>query len=183
MRITGGEKKGKIIKDVGVSLTRYTPAKVREAMFYILMPLINGADVLDGFCGSGIIGIEALSRQAKACTFVDISKKAVLTAKYNVSKANYKDRGSVLKKDIFKYLLTERHRFDIAFFDPPYNREYVNKLLKILDNTSIITDNGVIIVERSKHETPSYHLKRLECYDERRYGDTVLNFLHFTLSN
>ena len=179
MRITGGEKKGKIIKDIGISSTRYTSAKVREALFFILSPFLNGADVLDGFCGSGIMGIEALSRGAKNCTFVDISRKAILTTKYNVSKTNYENKAYILKKDVFKYLLTEKRRFDIAFFDPPYNMQYVDRLLKVLDNISIIVDNGIIIVERSKHECLSYPLKRLECFDEKRYGDTVLDFICF----
>ncbi|MEO0226318.1 MAG: RsmD family RNA methyltransferase, partial [candidate division WOR-3 bacterium] len=111
MRIIGGDKKGFKLRLVAKK-SRPTLAKVREAIFNILGPEVVGANVLDLFCGSGALGIEALSRGAKSATFIDRDTRSLIT---NIKEINFKNV-VIIKSDVFRAVKKlPQQNFDIIF--------------------------------------------------------------------
>jgi 16S rRNA (guanine(966)-N(2))-methyltransferase RsmD len=146
---------------------RPTADRVREALFSILGD-VDGAGVLDLYCGTGALGLEALSRGAATATFVDTHTVLV---RRNVSELGVGDRCKVIRSDARAYLRRARTRFDLVFCDPPYR--LADRLEGELD--SLIPDRlapgGRLIVEGSVRRPLRLDLPLLV---ERRYGDTLV---------
>ncbi len=131
MRIISGIAGRRPIK-VPQGVARPTTDKTREALFSILGDLVKGAKVLDLFAGSGALGLEALSRGAESCVFVDADRGSVRTIKENVAALSLKG-ASVIQADALNY--SDLNQFDIIFADPPYwkkpgDRDFVAELLE-----------------------------------------------------
>lgn len=174
LRISGGQFKGhKII----VKSTKVKPTSelVRQAVF-------NSIDVenlrfLDLFCGTGIVGIEALSRGASFVCFIDndysliqqlkdnINKLGIPQEKYKILKSNWETSINILEK--------ENVKFDVVFLDPFYNFKDYKKLLDCL--ISIIDHKSIIILEHSSRT--QIDLNSLELVSEKTYGETIIKFL------
>ena len=129
--------------------TRPTGDKIKETLFNILAPDLYGADFLDLFAGSGGIGIEALSRGAKSCTFIEKSKEAVACIRKNLETTHFTDRAVVCPFDVTTCLhnLKNKDGFDIVFLDPPYKLGIERSVLTILSGSDIIRDDTLIILE------------------------------------
>ncbi len=170
MRIIAGVKRGFKLY-TPPKQTRPTQEKVRGAIFNILSNRIDQAQVLDLFCGSGALGLEALSRGAKGATFVDIDVRPVTVNLKKLDFANAKVvKGNVFRKA--KSLPTAA--FDLIFIDPPYNQDLVSRaVISVLD---LLTKSGIIIAEHHRKEAltipPNYLL-----YKEKLYGDTRVSFI------
>ena len=159
MRIIAGIRKGMLIKTIEGESTRPTRDMVREALFSILTNEINNSKFLDLFAGSGGIGIEALSRGANGAVFVDNNKKAVDIINSNLAFTKLADKALVINSDANMAIgVCERQnkKFDIVFMDPPYNKEYEKQVLKRIANSSIISEDTLIIVEASLETNFSY---------------------------
>lgn len=118
MRIIAGIAKGYSIK-VPPSEVRPTQDRVREALFNMLTPVITGARVLDLFCGSGSVGLEALSRGASFARMVDLSKASCAAARANLERSKLTG-GMVVQSDCLQFVKRDRGTYDIIFADPPY---------------------------------------------------------------
>jgi len=181
MKIIGGEYKGRII-DMPDGI-RPTSDKVREALFEILKNRIEGAVFLDLYCGSGAIGIEALSRGAKKTTFIDNDRKCVSILKRNLGKLAV-PAGSydIYNKDCMDILrrcgleASSCGPFDVVFLDPPYNKELAKNTLIGLSGCDILTPNAVVIAEVFKKEILPDEFGTLRKTRSYKYGDTVLEF-------
>ena len=183
LRIIGGTARGIRIKAPDTDKTRPTLDRVKESVFNILMPYIADTNVLDLFSGSGNLGIETLSRGASKCVFVDQSKFCTNIICENLKKVKFTDRASVLNmtaERAISILAGKGEKFDIIFWDPPYNMNFLVKTLQMLDDFDIISKDGIIACEHQEDEIAPIELGRLIKFKFRSYGDTVYSFYEFT---
>jgi 16S rRNA (guanine966-N2)-methyltransferase len=167
MRIVAGELKGRSLASPGGNV-RPTADRVREAVFSILGG-VEGARVLDLFCGTGALGIEALSRGAERAVLVDID---VTTVRRNVTGLGLAGRATVVRSDAIRYLRERgEDRFDLAFCDPPY--KLADRLAPELDShiSDRLVPGGLLITESAAREPLEFSLPLDR---ERRYGDTLI---------
>ena len=151
MRIISGKYKGRILKEHNIEGTRPTMDRIKESLFAMIQTKLPNSICLDLFCGSGSLGIEALSNNAKECYFVDNNKKIIEILKKNTF-------------DIFKI------KFDIIFLDPPYDMHLINKAIAIIEKENLLNENGLIVCEyRTEEIKANYSL-----YKEKKYGDKYI---------
>ena len=167
MRITGGELRGRhlYVPKTGV---RPTTGRVREAVFSLLGS-VEGARVLDLFCGSGALGIEALSRGAGDAALVDTRPGA---ARRNVEELGLTARATVLRSDARRFLRgAEEGSFDLVLCDPPYT--LADRLASDLDPLirRVLVDGGRAMIESSPDNPLQMDIPLLT---ERAYGDTLI---------
>lgn len=161
---------------------RPTSDRVKESLFSILRNRIADADVLDLCAGSGNIGIEALSRDASSVTFVDHSGKSINLIKQNLTKCNLQPRSPqvmIIRKSAIRAIeifAKKGKKFDLIYFDPPYDSEIYIEVLHELDKNELSADDGLIIVEHSRDEKLPASIGRLSLKDIREYGNTTLSF-------
>lgn len=173
MRIVAGIWGGRPIRAPGGGQTRPTSEKVREAIFAILGPPGPQTRVLDLYCGSGALGLEALSRGAGAATLVDRAPAAIAVARANATLLGAKPE--VVTAEVVSFLLKSQACWDWIFLDPPYRTDDVAKALAAL-RPAHLGPAGVVVVEHeSRQQMPagnSFLVKK----DTRRYGDTGVSF-------
>jgi len=121
MRVIGGEFRSRRLKTIPGLATRPTPDRLRETLFDVLAPRIAGAVFLDAYAGTGAVGIEALSRGAARCIFLESSRKALEVIRENLHALDIEDRARVVAGPVLAALA--RQPADIVFLDPPYERE------------------------------------------------------------
>ncbi len=181
MRIIAGKYKSRLISSPkGVEL-RPTADRVKESLFGILGAFIIDKAVLDLFSGTGNLGIEALSRGAGSCVFVDKNPRCVTTVKENLATLGIKENVEVKLRDAFKYISEARGsgtKFDLIFLDPPYYKDLIKKSLIMLDNYIIITPHSYITAEHYKADDLPQpgELKNLKLCRQEKYGGTFLSF-------
>jgi 16S rRNA (guanine966-N2)-methyltransferase len=172
MRIIAGTHRGRRIAAPKGDHTRPTGDRVREALFNLVGP-VDGASVLDLYAGSGALGLEALSRGARRCLFVESDGAAC-----RVIRANLETLGLtgalVLQRDAVAVVQEERaagRRHDLVLLDPPYERwsALERRLGELLPG--IVTDNGLVVVETDAQVEPALPLDRVTT---RRYGSARL---------
>ncbi len=151
MRVITGTARGRRLLTLEGNDVRPTTDRVKEALFSIVQFELEGRRVLDLFAGSGQLGIEALSRGADSCVFVDGSKQAIEVVKQNLAATGLARKASVLHGDALRYLQTSRDCFDLAFLDPPYGTGLLQRALALLPR--LMRKTGVIICEAPKGET------------------------------
>src|SRR3954471_22216 len=123
MRIVAGEWGGRRIQAPPGRGTRPTTDRVREAWMSVVAPELPGAKVLDLFAGSGALGLEALSRGASHCTFVESDARALAVLKANIAALGAAERSDAFRTDAVKFAATlESPVYDVAFADPPYGK-------------------------------------------------------------
>lgn len=145
MRVITGSARGMTLRTLDGSDVRPTTDKVKEAVFSAIQFEIEGRRVLDLFAGSGQLGIEALSRDAKEATFVDADKNAIKIVKENLAKTRLADRAAVLQTDSIAFLGMTDKIFDIAFLDPPYQTGLLQKALSLLGGH--MAQGGIAVCE------------------------------------
>jgi len=165
MRIIGGKHRGRKLKTFDGADIRPTSDRAREALFNIFQNEIAGSDFYDGFCGSGAVGIEALSRGANV-VMTDVSEKSVALTKENL--AMIKERATVIKSDCPSFLLETQMKFDFIFLDPPYVSGDGEKALSIIDERGLIKKGGFVILEKDKPIENEYD--NLFFVSSRKYG-------------
>ena len=150
---------------------RPTTDKVRAALFSILGNKVIDANILDLFAGTGSLGLEALSRGASKCTFVDLNIKTIIENTAFVEK----NKIVIKKADTFRILKKSEEAYDLIFADPPYGQYDSNDFFKRIDKT-FLADKGIIIYEESSKTEVERHSDFYECFDVRKYGDTNIYF-------
>lgn len=146
--IAGSARRLNLVTPKGLE-TRPTGDKIKETLFNILAPYVYDVDFLDLFAGSGGIGIEALSRGARSCTFVEKSKDALDCIRKNLTTTGFMQKATVVNSDVCAalYNLRPKNTYDIVFMDPPYGNDLEKPVLSILKKTDIIDKDTLIIVE------------------------------------
>ena len=182
MRIIAG-KAGRIAIKVPSAVARPTTDFVRQALFSILGERVENARVLDLFAGSGALGLEALSRGATACTFVDEHRQAVTVIQENLAKAHL-DGGHAVKSEVTGFLKRDVSRYDLIFADPPYwkfygDKDHIADLLKSSLLPPRLAASGCLIVEISSHQK-SPESEDFTLVDRREYGSSAILIYHAT---
>jgi len=173
MRIIAGKAGSINLKSINNSNTRPTLDRVKEAMFSMLIPYIQNAVVLDLFAGFGGLGLEAVSRGASEAVLVERSRKNIEVIKENISLCNFEKEVKVIRDDVFDFLKSNNKKFDIILMDPPYKKEFGEKLLKRIKKNHILKNNGIIVIEHSKKENLKSQNNLVKIKD-KKYGDTKL---------
>ncbi|NLJ89898.1 MAG: 16S rRNA (guanine(966)-N(2))-methyltransferase RsmD [Clostridiales bacterium] len=173
MRVIAGTAKSIKLDTISGDKTRPTTDRTKETLYNMIQYDVPDCIFLDLFCGSGAIGIEALSRGAKQAFFIENNKDAITVTKTNLKKTKLDDRAIVIKSDARSSIgELERYntKFDIIFMDPPYNKSLEEDILLALEDSSLIHDKTIIIVEASK-ETEFEYLDKtsLHVYKEKKY--------------
>jgi len=174
MRITGGDKKGCILISPKNNKIRPSSDHIREVIFNIIGHNLSNKKVLDLFAGTGALGLEALSRGAEYVCFVDKSIESLNIIKRNLEITGYKNRASLIRKDLSKSFLKFKKRFDIVFIDPPYDSGLLAKIFNTLPVKDILEEKAVIVARSSKREVIPVYINYMRLKDLRHYGDTRL---------
>jgi 16S rRNA (guanine(966)-N(2))-methyltransferase RsmD len=159
--------------------TRPTADRVKESLFNILAGLLPGAHFLDVFAGNGGIGIEALSRGAATCVFIEKNSHCVKIIKENLRLTGLEARGRVFQREVDISLVglgKDEERFNIIFLDPPYHSPDLGTALCRIASGNLLVPKGLLVVEHHRQDkewcTQDWVINR-----EKKYGDTVLSFL------
>ena len=167
MRVIAGELRGRRVDAPKGTATRPTSDFVREAAFNLIGP-VDGAAVLDLYAGSGALGIEALSRGAERCLFVDSSREACRTIGANLEKLGL--RATVLCQDAVHALASERGPYDLILADPPYELTTYDRLAPHF--ARLLAHDGVAVLQTPASVEPA--LEGLHVRTSRRYGSARL---------
>ncbi|MBF0204783.1 MAG: 16S rRNA (guanine(966)-N(2))-methyltransferase RsmD, partial [Desulfamplus sp.] len=180
MRIISGTCRGRRLSTLKGLSIRPTSDKVRESIFNIIGQKVHDATVLDLFAGTGAFGIECLSRGSNKALFVDISGTSCSIIRQNIDLCKLSGQSSILKYDATKSNLPldiTSTRFDLIFTDPPYERGFVEKILKNMALRQCFGEESLMILEHSIKEKIPHDLEGLDIYDQRQYGKTLISFL------
>lgn len=172
MRVITGEARGRKLVTLEGDDVRPTTDRVKESMFSIIQFDLEGANVLDLFAGSGQLGIEALSRGAKHCTFVDSANRSVEVVKQNLKTVGFEKRASVFCGESKMYISLSRDKFDVALLDPPYNKNIIDDVLPSVAEK--MTDYGVIVCESASDEVLPESAGKFSIHREYKYGKIKL---------
>ena len=175
LRVSGGEARGRRLK--APKNIRPTQGMVKQAIFNMVGPRIEGATVLDLFAGSGALGIEALSRGADSVTFVDQQPRGLAILRQNLDALGFKERARLVRSDVVRWLETSPDAVrsaDFVFLDPPYEDLVLDRALRVLDRE--IAGATVLAEHSRRQELPV--LERLKLVRQRRYGDTMVTVLN-----
>ena len=181
MRIIAGKYRGRRLKSPPSLQTRPTSDRLRETLFNILAPRIEGSRFLDLCAGTGAVGIESLSRGAEHVTFVDQSRKMCALIEANLEALGIEDNEvAVISSDTMAFLTRQSKKssapVDIIFFDPPYASDYEEVLNLIAGARSLLADNGIVIVEHYKKKELGEAFGELRRYRVVKQGDSILSF-------
>lgn len=173
MRVVAGSLRGRAIEAPEGDATRPTTDRAREALFNALNSLgaIDGAQVLDLYAGSGALGIEALSRGAASCTFVERDRRALDAIRSNISHLGIADRSKVVAGDV-STLLAGLRRFDLVLADPPYDFDDWGRLLSLI--APCLASDALVVAESGRELAPSDEWKVVR---SKRYGRAWVTFL------
>ena len=174
IKITGGYLKGRNINSIDGSTTRPTSSKVREALFSIIGNDIEDSTFLDLFAGTGLVGIEAVSRGSQKVISVEKDINAFKTLKKNVLSLSLENNFEIFKTDAISFLKRSSNTFDYMYIDPPYRSESYEHFFDIISSKpNLLNSNGKIIVEYgTKIPLPNINFTLIKTY---KYGDTSLN--------
>lgn len=145
MRVITGSARGKRLQTLPGTATRPTAERVKEALFSILQFELEGRCVLDLFAGCGQLGIEALSRGAARCVFVDSSREAQAVIRANIDGCGFAAKSDLVGTDHRSYLACCRELFDIILLDPPYSTGMLEEALAGCDR--VLRPGGVVTCE------------------------------------
>ena len=172
MRVITGKARGVQLKTPDGMLTRPTADRVKEALFSIINFDVPGANVLDLFGGTGQLGIEAMSRGAERCVFVDAREDACKLIKENLKRT--KQEGTVIRSDYMEYLNRCKEQFSIIFLDPPYAEEYLENAIKRITEIDILQTDGIIVAERPVGKELLWEFEGYQRSKDYKYGKTLL---------
>ena len=181
MRIVGGKFRGRVLAGPSSTATRPTSDRVRESIFNILAHgiadfEIEGARVLDLFAGTGALGLEALSRGAKFCQFVDEGTEARGVIRRNADALGAIGLCKIWRRDATKLgPCAPQSPFDLVFCDPPYNKGMGEKALTSLVEGGWLSPGAIVVLEEAENVNVG-DTAGLALLDSRAYGDTQVRF-------
>ena len=175
MRVIAGHFKGRRLKTPTWEGLRPTSDKLRETLFNILAPRVAGARVLDGFAGTGAVGIEALSRGAAHVTFIEKNRRAAALIEANLKACGVEEGYTIRCADVVAALngLPAADAFDLILLDPPYDIENANAALDAAAGR--LAPGGLVVLERATRREPAESVALCRVRDVKS-GDSTLTF-------
>ena len=171
MRVIAGQFKGRRLKTPNWDGVRPTSDKLRETLFNILGPRVAGTRVLDGYAGTGAIGLEALSRGAAHVTFVESDRRAAALIEENARECGLREGYTIACGDFLSPRSRVAGRFDLVLLDPPYEIANVRQVLERA--ASLLSPDGLLVLERATRRQPDVP-SSLERVRDVRSGDSTL---------
>lgn len=153
---------------------------VKESLFNILNPYIQGCDVLDLFSGTGALAIEALSRGAYTAAIVESDRKVCAIIKENLKQTHFTDKAKIYCKKVSAAITEMGKRgesFDIVFMDPPYLKNFIQETLQLMVENDIIRKEGIVAAEHHRNEPVPDRIGNLGKVRCEEYGETCISFL------
>lgn len=179
MRIIAGTSRGTRLQEPA-EVTRPTSDRVREAIFNVLRHVVPGAKVLDLYAGTGALGLEALSRGAESCTFVDHHPQAIRCLRKNVAKCQFA-HARIVEGDSVPFLEKNRHSsYDLIFADPPYFRDGESDHIGALLSLDLPLSPGGILVLEVEAERVTPARDGLTFLKRKDYGKTSVLYFERT---
>lgn len=179
MRVISGQAKGTRLSTIKGMKIRPTSDKVKEAIFNIIFRDISGSQCLDLFAGTGALGIEALSRGASFCLFVEHSPQAISVIEKNLQKTKLIDSARIFKMNVDEFISNsslEIDGYNLIFLDPPYKikKIEIDSIINQLSSCNFVKPNGRVIIEHSSEKELISQAGLLVKTDYRVYGDTAI---------
>jgi 16S rRNA (guanine(966)-N(2))-methyltransferase RsmD len=176
MHIIGGKLKGKRLANCKTDSIRPAMALVRKSIFDTLQNFVENANVLDLCAGSGVLGIESLSRNAKKLTLIDSDRESIRLIRKNLELCNV--NAKIIHGSLPKALnKLKDEKFNLIFLDPPYGKSpFIEETLEKLSINEMLDKDGLILIEselKSNYKVP----ERLVIYKEKKFGNTKITFL------
>lgn len=177
IKVISGLYKGKRLRRVPSAQVRPMSNKLKEALYSILQDDVRESFFLDGFAGTGSVGIEALSRKAELVVFVDEYYQAIKVIKANLAKCGAEDKARVMHKEFNRAVIQlskEGAKFDLIFLDPPYKMLEERNPLKVIKKREILAKEGRIVLRhftKTKFDGKYFDLERRVAL-----GDDILLF-------
>ena len=174
MRVITGKARGTVLKTPDGMATRPTSDRVKEAMFSIIQFDVPTAKVLDLFGGTGQLGIEALSRDAKSAVFVDEREDACRLIRENLKRTRLENAAKVVRSDYMAFLRNCKETFDIIFLDPPYAEVFLENSLNLITEIDILQSGGIIVTERPVGKELLCQFPGYTRSKDYKYSNTIL---------
>jgi 16S rRNA (guanine(966)-N(2))-methyltransferase RsmD len=174
LRVIAGRYKGRRLKAPRWEGLRPTSDKLRETLFNILAPRIEGMRVLDGFAGTGALGIEALSRGAAHVTFLEKDRRAIALIRANLATCAIEADYNVVQGDVAAALGNEGAAFDLILLDPPYDLHPIGPVLEAA--AACLSADGLLVLERATRREPDVPAALTRLRDVKS-GDSTLTFM------
>lgn len=181
MRIISGKYRGHQLVAFKADHIRPTTDRVKETLFNKIQFQIEDANVADLFCGTGNLGIEALSRDAKFCTFVEKNPKSLTITRQNLEKLKVSaNQYKIVNMDVIGFLKSySGDPFDIILADPPFTEKMAHAVMEAASQSAGFAHHTVLAIESEKKERMEERYGDLVRYDQKDYGDKYLNmFCH-----
>ena len=174
MRIITGSARGTALTTLEGEATRPTGERAKEALFSMIQFDIEGRRCLDLFAGSGQLGLEAISRGAAHCVFIDEAREAVEIVLANAKKTKLFDRCRISSGNFEQYLKNAagKEEFDLIFLDPPYSAGYIPRALSLIEEGRLLRAGGRIVCESDNGTAP---VKKKDLKSEEYHGERVLS--------
>lgn len=177
MRIIAGKYKGRQLQSAKDQSIRPTTDKIKEYIFELLDDFILDAVVLDLFCGSGSLGLEALSRGARNAAFVDSSANSLKILRRNIGTLKVEEPLKVIKKDTEQFLKKNKQPFDLIFADPPFKWDKFNDILPLIFKPGNLSEYGLFVVESEKSHEVNWNGDSYEILRQKKFDRSLITFL------
>lgn len=177
MRVISGYLKGRKLEGYMVETTRPTMDRVKESMFASIQNDIEGSIVLDLFCGTGSLGIEAISMSSSKCYFVDNNKNIINYLNKNINNLNIKDKSIIVQKDYKEALLYFKNnniKFNLILVDAPYKLKVMEEVINLVNCYDLLLDNGLLVLEYSFDNLEEGY-DDLKLIKNKKYGEKFVN--------
>jgi 16S rRNA (guanine966-N2)-methyltransferase len=174
IRIIAGALKGRRLDTPDWPGLRPTSDRLRETLFNVLSPRIQGARVLDAFAGTGAVGIEALSRGAAHVTFVEEDRRAVRLIEANLEHCGVKDRYAIIRAGFAGAVRNLEQPFDLLFLDPPYGQATLTGSLE--QAAALVGPGSLLVIEHARRDDAPAELAGLRRTRQLLSGDSALSF-------
>ncbi len=178
MRVITGSARGHVLLTPEGLDTRPTADRVKHSIFNAIQFDVEGRRVLDLFAGSGQLGIEALSRGARECSFVDSDKKALSAISQNIKNCGFERVSKMFSTDFESFLESTDGVFDLVFLDPPYKEGLLEKALESV--VEKMSSFGIIVCEHLKDYFPPESVRNFSVYKRYNFGRTTSVTLYRT---
>lgn len=185
MRIIAGRLRGKKLSSPEDKKIRPTLDRVREAIFNMIAFEIPEAKVLDLFGGTGAMSIEAVSRGAAYATVIDNDRASVRLIKKNIEDCSLQNEITLVQGDYIDFLTKntkKKQKFDIIFVDPPYHGEMVTNILNEIDESSVLEEDGTVVLETDRDYNTVDETHRLIKVKEKLYSKSKVSVYRFKKS-
>lgn len=186
MRIIAGERKGSILKAPKGQQTRPTLSRVRESLFSILGEAFVDARVADLYAGAGGLGLEALSRGAASCVFVERARPALDALRANIEKLRYENQSTIVAQEVGRWVRSRPalpEPLDLVFLDPPYGSPDLARVIEQLAENLPLSPEALVVAQCSPRDELLEQIGLLKRHRLQIYGETALHFFSFLRDN